>query len=448
MAVDYIRVYQGPDTAERFEATFVDNFSGWQSVEIPFTNFARSAVQPAGAPNDGLNLIEVWGYGFTLPDKGLPTGTAWLDLASVKPVPPPTEVTVTTLANDGAGSLREALAIIANEGIISFDPGLAGGTLQLTSGPLVPGNSVTIDAADAPGIILDGGGIDRVLIVDSGLIVNVAHLNLTNGYGFELAGGILNNGNLTLDHVSVTGNVMTTNAGDFWQGGGGIYSGDGATLTLIDSTVANNTAGWSGGGLYSFFNTTTTIVRSTISGNVSNDVGGAIRSLGNMTITNSTISGNSATGWHGGAIFQTDGDVSITNSTIANNVAPDYAPSTLFIGQFGGGFVPTLTLANTIVTGNQWYACERFASGTVGTVVSDGFNVVQDDTCNPVASDQILLDALIGFLADNGGPTQTHALLLGSPAIDAANAAVCPATDQRGVARGTACDVGAFEYMP
>ena len=448
MAVDYIRVYQGPDTAERFETTFVDSFSGWQMVEIPFTNFARSDEQPAGAPNDGLTLAEVWGYGFTLPDSGLPTGTTWLDLASVKPIPPPTAVTVTSLADNGAGSLREALEIIANEGAITFEPSLAGGTIQLTSGPLVPARSVTISAADAPGIILDGGGNDRVLIVNPGLTVNVAHLTVTNGYGFQLAGGILNNGNLTLDRVIVTGNQMTTDGGEFWQGGGGIYNGDGANLNLIDSTVSNNTAQWSGGGVYSFFNTTTTIIRSTISGNVSNDVGGGLRLLGNADISNSTISGNIATGWHGGAIFQTDGDVIITNSTIANNVAPDYAPSTLFIGQFGGGFVPTLALTNTIITGNQWYACEKFASGTTGNVVSGGHNVVQDDSCNAVASDLVIWDALLGALADNGGPTQTHALLSASPAINAADIAACPAVDQRGLSRDAACDIGAYEYVP
>src|SRR5204862_2837417 len=110
----------------------------------------------------------------------------------------------------------------------------------------------------------------------------------------QFAGGVLNNGKLTLDHVVVSGNTMATNAGDYWQGGGGIYSGAGATLSLVDSTVSNNNAGWSGGGIYSFFNTTTTIVRSTISGNVSNDVGGAMRSLGNVTITNSTLRGNTA----------------------------------------------------------------------------------------------------------------------------------------------------------
>jgi hypothetical protein len=67
-----------------------------------------------------------------------------------------------------------------------------------------------------------------------------------------------------------------------------------------------------------------------------------------------------------------------------------------------------------------------------------------------VASDQIIWDALIGPLADNGGPTLTHALLDGSPAIDAADDAACPATDQRGVPRpqGAACDIGAYEYVP
>jgi beta-glucanase (GH16 family) len=65
--VDYVRVYQAADTAERFEATFVDNFTGWQKVELPFSGFDRSATQPANAPDDGLTLTEIWGYGFVLP---------------------------------------------------------------------------------------------------------------------------------------------------------------------------------------------------------------------------------------------------------------------------------------------------------------------------------------------------------------------------------------------
>jgi len=359
----------------------------------------------------------------------------------------PCDVTVTNTSDAGAGSLRRALSSVCAGGTVLFSNALAGQTITLLSGPLTLGKNVTIDGSGAPGLTISGNNADRVFIVNAGTIATIKQLTVTKGYGFQLAGGILNNGSLTLDHVAVTQNTMATNAGDFWQGGGGIYSGDGATLNLVDSSVTDNHAAWSGGGVYSFFHTTTTIVRSTISGNVSNDVGGAIRSLGNMTITNSTLSGNTSTGWHGGAIFQTDGNITITNSTIANNIAPDYAPSALFIGQFGGGFVPTLTLTNSIITGNHWYGCERFASGTTGNVVSGGNNLLQDNSCSPVASDLINGAAQIGPLANNGGPTLTHALLAGSPAIDAANDALCPATDQRGVARpqGAHCDIGAYE---
>ena len=309
------------------------------------------------------------------------------------------------------------------------------------------GKNVTIDGAAASSLTISGNNTDRVFIVNAGTTATVKYLNVTKGYGWQLGGGILNNGSLTLDHVNVTGNVMATNAGDFWQGGGGIYNGSGAVFNLIDSSVSNNQAAWSGGGVYSFFNTTNTIVRSTISGNVSNDVGGGIRSLGNFTILDSTISGNTAKGWHGGAIFQTDGNITITNSTIANNIGPDWAPSTFFIGQFGGGFVPTLTLTNNVITGNHWYACEKFASGTTGNVVSGGHNLIQDDSCNPASSDLVVWDALIGPLVDNGGPTLTHALLPGSPAIDAGDDTACSAVDQRGVSRpqGAHCDIGPYE---
>ncbi len=444
--VDYVRLYSAPDTAERWDSSFTDDFVGWREVTVAFDSFSRSLSQPAGAPDDGLGLEEVWGYGFTVPGGG----TLHVDRVRLDPAPRPTTFVVTNLDNAGKGSLRDGVGYVADGGTITFDPAIAGGTINLTSGPIVLGRDVTIDAGDAPGVSVDGGRIDRVLVVDAGTTASVANLTMTNGFGFQLAGCVLNNGSLTLDHVTVTGCTMTTDAGDFWQGGGGIYNGDGAVLHLLDSAVRDNAAAWSGGGVYSFFNTTTIVERSTISGNVSNDVGGGLRLLGDAEIVNSTISGNTSTGWHGSAIFQTDGDVSISSSTIANNVGPDWAPSTLFIGQFGGGFVPTLTLRDTIITGNQWYACERFDSGTVGNVVSAGHNVVQDDSCNRVSSDQIVWDALIGPLADNGGPTATHALLTGSPAIDTAGADACPATDQRGIARpqGSRCDVGAFEYEP
>jgi len=78
--VDYVRVYQAADTAERFDATFVDDFTGWQKVELPFSGFSRSATQPANAPNDGLTLTEIWGYGFVLPTA---TGSFQIDQVSL-----------------------------------------------------------------------------------------------------------------------------------------------------------------------------------------------------------------------------------------------------------------------------------------------------------------------------------------------------------------------------
>ena len=377
MLVDYVRLYQAKDKPVSFKASFSESFSGWQKINLPFESFTN---------DDGyvLDATAIQSIGFKIPGGSkMPVMLDQIRLSC------PYEATVTNTNDSGSGSLRKALDTVCADGTIYFAPELASQTITLLSGPLTLGKNVTIDGSAAPGLTISGNNADRVFIVNAGTTATVNHLNVTNGFGWQLAGGILNNGSLTLDHVNVTGNVMATDAGDFWQGGGGIYSGDGATLNLIDSNISNNQAGWSGGGVYAFFNTTTTIVRSNINGNVSNDVGGAIRSLGNMTIADSTIDSNQATGWHGGAIFQTDGDIEITNTTITNNIAPDWASSTLFIGQFGGGFVPTLTMTNSTILGNQWYACEKFASGTTGNVISGGNNIFQDDSCNPVPSDTI-----------------------------------------------------------
>jgi hypothetical protein len=444
-SIDYVRVYQGPDTAERFEASFVDDVAGWRQVTIPFTDFTRSADQPAGAPDDGLGLNEVWGYGFSLPD-GTANGLFWLDQVRLVPLPPPTEIVVTNLDNSGPGSLREAVADIADGGTITFDPGLAGGTMNLF-GPITLTRDVTIDASDAPGISLNGLGADRVLIVDAGVTANVSNLTMTNGYGFQLAGCVLNNGTLTLDHVVVTGCLMTTDAGDFWQGGGGIYNGGDTVLNLIDSTVSDNTSGWDGGGVYAFFNTQVTIERSTISGNIATNVGGGLRLLGNGDIINSTLSGNQSVTWHGSAFFLTDGVVNMTNTTVANNIAPPGGPAAVFVGTFGPGSA-TLNLANTIIADNITEGCflAPFGAGAVA-INSAGSNLFSDGTCFPVAGDLVGFSSGLDVLANNGGPTETHALLPGSPALDVADGGACPAIDQRGVARpqGPGCDIGAFE---
>ena len=130
-----------------------------------------------------------------------------------------------------------------------------------------------------------------------------------------------------------------------------------------------------------------------------------------------------------------------------DNSSPGGTAGGLFLGTFTDASA-TLNLQNTIVADNANFGCflAPFGAGAVA-INSLGNNVFNDATCNPISSDQVETDALLGPLADNGGPTLTHALLAGSPAIDIADAGACPATDQRGVTRpqGAGCDVGAFE---
>ncbi|HEY1012810.1 MAG TPA: carbohydrate binding domain-containing protein, partial [Herpetosiphonaceae bacterium] len=346
--VDYIRVFQAPDTAERFEAPFVDNYSGWRRVVVPFSSFARSASQPTGAPNDGLNLRDVTGYGFALPANQ--SGTLTVDQVRVK-ANCADEATVISAAANGAGSLRDALARVCAGATVRFAPALANQTIALT-GELALAKSVTIDGSDAPGLSLSGEGTHRVLVVNAQVSATVKAITLTNGYGFELAGGVLNNGNLTLDHVTVTGNRVATSGADFWKGGAGIYSGENSRLTVLSSLISDNAVTQAdGGGIFAFFGSTVTISATTVYSNSSTNVAGGLRLLGSGSVVNSTLSGNRSTGWHGGALFLTDGTLNIRNTTIISNSAPSGTAGGLFVGTFGASNA-TLTLENTIVAGN------------------------------------------------------------------------------------------------
>ncbi|MDJ0497924.1 MAG: carbohydrate binding domain-containing protein, partial [Acidimicrobiia bacterium] len=128
MAIDYVRVYQGPDTAERWETTFVDDTAGWQEVTVPLTDFDRSADQPAGAPDDGLDLDEVWGYGFDLP---YPAAGAYMfdQVRLIDTTPPTVGITDDVPEDEATGDVTFTFTF--SEPVIGFtddDIELEGGT--------------------------------------------------------------------------------------------------------------------------------------------------------------------------------------------------------------------------------------------------------------------------------------------------------------------------------
>lgn len=445
MLVDYVRVYSADDTAERFEATVKDDFSGWRKVTVPFSAFTRSKRQPDGAPSDGLSLREVWGYELAVP--GGYRGPLLLDQLRLK-LSCPDELTVTSAADDGPGSLRQALASVCRGGTVRFAPDLAGQTIVVAS-ELSVRQDVTIEGA--PGLVLSGADRARILVVEAGASAALRDLVLRDGYGFQLGGAAIVNGRLLLERVIVEGSSVN---GDFqfWQGGGGLYVGGGGALTLRDSTVRNNaTTGADGGGVYGFTGSLISLERSAIIGNTAGNVGGGLRTLGDAEIENSTLSGNVSAQWHGGAIFHTDGLLTLRHSTVAANSAPAGTTGGIFVGTFSA-LGARAELLGSVLGGNSGDQCLRgfFGSGPV-SITSLGGNVAGDASCElTAAGDRAGVDPLLSSLAANGGPTVTHALAADSPAIDAAAAATCPATDQRGVARpqGAGCDSGAFERAP
>lgn len=245
--------------------------------------------------------------------------------------------------------------------------------------------------------------------------------------------------------TDIENSIIRANTG---AGGGGIYVYSG-TLTITDSTIADNntggTAGFQGGGLYLRSVTSPIhIENSTINGNQAEYGGGLyIHGAGAVTeLNNSTISGNTAT--HGGGIYNLSGTVTVDNTTIGQNDADQ-----------GGGInngTGSVTLKNAILAGNTGNS----APDCQGDLLSGGWNLVGDETgCSFAAGsgDVTNRDARLGILQNNGGSTNTHELLPGSPAIDSADPDDFPATDQRGISRprdgranGTpAPDMGAFE---
>jgi hypothetical protein len=274
------------------------------------------------------------------------------------------------------------------------------------------------------------------------------------------AGGVYNDGTLTDSDCTISGNTASPR-------GGGIYNIPSGTLALAHSLVSGNSASDAGGGIYNAGTVTVSFTTLSSNGSATAD-GGAIFNEGTLTVTNSTLSGNGGASGYGGAI-RNDGMLTVEESTFAGNAAnlggAIYNTATLLIldstistnsAEGDGGGVDNLGTAfsarNTIIAGNT--AVTGSGPELNGVLVSLGHNLIGNTggASGFVASDLLNVDPLLGPLQDNGGPTQTMALLPGSPAICAGDNTDAPQYDQRGpslprIVNGT-IDIGAFEVPP
>ena len=233
---------------------------------------------------------------------------------------------------------------------------------------------------------------------------------------------------------------MTVTGGSLETGGGGGIRNSG-TLTVENSTISGNTlTNGDGGGIRN--SGTLTVSDSTISGNTltNGDGGGIMNSGTSTTIKSSTIFGNILTNGDGGGIFSNTGAVNVKNSTISGNTATNGS------GIFNASINRKIVIGNTILSNTS-----TGGTNVSGSVTSQGYNILSDDSGSGWVSVDILgsntLDASLGPLQDNGGPTMTIALLPGSPAINAGGELLNGQLDQRGYARniGVYSDIGSFE---
>jgi hypothetical protein len=363
---------------------------------------------------------------------------------------------VSDLGDTGApGQLRTLINAAAPGDTIVVPPG----TIELTgaagddmnaSGDLDIRKPLTIVGAGAALTAIVIKHTDRLVDVHAPGNLVLSGVTLADGaVDPAIAGGgaIRNRGQLRLV-LSVVQNSLS-------GGGGGIINDSGGTLVVQSSTIRGNAAtgiSGAGGGILNFG--LAEIDESTLSGNKASGTsasnnGGGFENIGTALLTNVTISGNATSG-RGGGIFQgaAAGKLRLRNVTISANTARIAAG-----GIQDMAFAAHAALVNTIVAGNSAGA----SADCDGTLVSEGYNLLQDTAGCVVTGDptgNILgVHAHLMPLADNGGPTQTMALRRSSPAIDAGSPAVCPVTDQRGVARpqdgdgdgAVACDIGAFE---
>jgi predicted outer membrane repeat protein len=387
---------------------------------------------------------------------------------------------VTNNADSGAGSLRQAILdanAAAGPDDITFAGGL--GTITLSSEiPILDDLTITGPAT------VSGGDATRIFYIDDAGSVTITGLTLQDGFTTDAGGAIYADGETDL---LIQDSVLSGNATD--SAGGAIYF-SGQSFILEDSVVSGNSAADNGGGIsvHTDYEYEIRVSRTTFSGNTAGSYGGGLSSTHNydVTVEDSTFSGNDATyggglSWHGhydegagvvmtvvnstfsgntanyggGLFLEGGGNVEIIHSTVSANTANDGGGG-IYV-QFYDEDPSTFVLDHVVVAGNTAPGGDDvggYFDGGGGTVtVSNSLIGVSPDPTliNDAGGNEFDVDALLGPLQDNGGPTLTHLPLTGSPAIDTGDPAFAgpPTTDQRGLPRvaGAAVEKGAVEIQ-
>lgn len=335
-------------------------------------------------------------------------------------------VIVMNNANAGDGSLRQVIANAPEGADVLFDPQFFAQSRNiLLDSEILVGTSLSIHGPDAL-LNVFGSALGRVFNIAADAPVTISDMAILDGKSQFNGGAIASNSDLALTRCTV-GNSETD------AQGGGVFLHD-AVGTFTDSLIGRNSSGGRGGG-------------------IGLDAASA-------TLTNCTVFGNTATRFGGGISLVTSSGnqtLVVINSTITENEGSDGAG--IRVEALAAPLSAAATLRNSILAGNVGPNLRALAAtGATATIKSLGYNLSDDDGAGLLdhPTDQIDTDPLLGPLQDNGGPTLTHALLPGSPAIDK-GASSGSSTDQRGFLRplddpaidnaqdGDGADIGAFE---
>jgi Right handed beta helix region len=395
---------------------------------------------------------------------------------------------VTSCADDGTpGTLRSVVSGAGDGDVVDLS-GLACGPITLTGGVIpIYADTLSIQGRSALDTIISGNVTDRVFLDYGYTSLTLRDLTVRDGFnqvpGYKIAAGacIASNAAVTLDHATVTnckaigegaygggilspglymytstlsdntaqGSLLTTLTASY---GGGAFAYRGSAA-VYDSTISGNRAVGDPAGMFGTYDTGAGLFvdngglasRSTISNNYTDGTGGGIATHDDFLVSDSTISGNTAKKKGGGGIFaRVFRDLTISSSTIVNNTAAK-GGGVYLAGHAGGGVMQSTIVANNhaTITGDD-------VSSQYGVVFTGANDLVMTSTMATLPPATLSADPTLQPLADNGGPTQTHALAPLSPARDAGNNAAGLTVDQRGYTRvfGTSADIGAFEYAP